>query len=79
MFVAILLDWARFGIRTGQDKQNDPVHDQDRPEDWDIKDGEPSAHKADGDGASGRVPELELGQAADERPELLVPLGGEAW
>lgn len=66
------------GIRTSQDKQDDPVHDQDGPEDRDVEDREPTAHKANGDGASGRVPELKLGQAADERAELLVPLGREA-
>lgn len=65
------------GILTGQRKQNKPVHDQNRPEDGDIKDREPAAHEANGDGAGGRVPELELGQTADKRPELVVLLGGE--
>lgn len=67
-----------FEIRTSQDKQDNPVHDQDGPEDRDIEDGEPTAHEANGDGASSGVPELELGQAADERAELLVFLGREA-
>lgn len=66
------------GILTRQHKQDNPVDHKNRPEDGDVKDREPAAHEADGDGAGGRVPELELGQAADEWPELVVLLGGEA-
>lgn len=62
---------------TGQDKENDPVHDQDGPEDGDVEDLEPAAQEGDNDGAGGGVPELELGKAADEGAELLVLLGGE--
>lgn len=63
---------------TRQDKQNNPINDQNRPKDGDIKDAEPSADEADGDGARGRVPELELGEAPDEGAELVVLLGGQA-
>lgn len=66
------------GKHTRQHKQNHPVNNQDRPEYGDIEDSEPRANEADSDGASGRVPELELGQTADEGPELLVLLGREA-
>ncbi len=61
---------------TGQDEEDHPVHDEDGPEDGDVEDLEPGAEKGDGDGASGPVPKLELWQAADEGPELLVALGG---
>jgi hypothetical protein len=62
--------------RTGQDKEDDPVHDEDRPEDGDVEDLEPAAHEADSDSPGRGVPELELGKAADEGAELLVLLGG---
>lgn len=61
-----------------QHKQNYPVNNQHRPEDGDIEDGKPRANKGNGNGASGRVPELELRQTADEWPEFLVLLGREA-
>lgn len=64
--------------RTGEDKQHEPVHQKNRPEDRDVKDLEPAAHEGDGDGAGGRVPELELGETSDEGPELLVFLGRES-
>lgn len=61
-------------IHTGENEEDDPVHDQDRPEDGDVEDLEPAAYETDQDGAGSSVPELELGQAADERPELFVLL-----
>jgi hypothetical protein len=64
--------------RTCKNEQHQPVHDQHGPEYGHVEDLEPTAPEGDGDGAGGRVPELELGQAADERPELLVLLGREA-
>lgn len=69
--------WQDCCKRTRQHKQDDPVNYQNRPEDWNVKDGEPAAHETNGDGAGGRVPELELGQAADERSKLVVLLGWE--
>lgn len=66
------------GKHTRQHKQNYPVNNQHRPEDGDIEDGKPRANKGNGNGASGRVPELELRQTADEWPEFLVLLGREA-
>lgn len=62
----------------GQDKEDDPVDNQHRPEYGDVEDGEPTADEADGDGAGSGVPELEFGQAADEGAELVVLFGGEA-
>lgn len=61
-----------------QDEEDDPVYNQDGPEDWDIEHREPAAHEADGDGAGGRVPELEFGKTADEGPELVVRFAGKA-
>lgn len=62
---------------TGQEEEDEPVHDQDGPEDGDVEQLEPAAGEADGDGARGPVPELELGQPADEGLELVVVLDGE--
>lgn len=63
---------------TGEDEQHKPVHQENGPENRDVEDLEPAAHEGDGDGASGRVPELELGETSDEGPELLVLLGRES-
>lgn len=63
---------------TRQDKKHNPVNDQNRPEDGDIEEREPRADEANGNGPGGRVPELELGEAADEGAELVVLLGGQA-
>ncbi|KAJ8125008.1 hypothetical protein O1611_g8632 [Lasiodiplodia mahajangana] len=57
--------------RTSQDEEDEPVHDQDGPEDRDVEDIEPTARERDGDSASSLVPELELWQATDEGPEFL--------
>lgn len=65
------------GQLTGQEEQDAPVHDEDGPEDGHVEDLEPAAGEADGDGARGPVPELELGQPADEGLELVVVLDGE--
>lgn len=62
---------------TGKEEEDEPVHDQNWPEHWHVEDLEPAAEKGDGDNSSGRVPELKLGQAANEGPELLVRLGRE--
>lgn len=61
----------------GQDEEDHPVHDEDGPKDRDVEDLEPCAEKGYGDGASGPVPELELGQSTDKGSELLVALGRE--
>lgn len=63
---------------TGQHKEHHPVNDQDGPEDRDVENREPTADEADEDGAGGGVPELELGQTADEGAELVVLLGRQA-
>lgn len=59
---------------TGQEEQDEPVHNQHRPEHRNIKDLEPAADEADEDDTGGRVPELELWQPSNEGPELLVLL-----
>ena len=66
------------GQLTREEKQHEPVHNQDRPEDGHVENLKPAAHEGDGDGAGGRVPELELGEPADERAELLILLGRES-
>jgi hypothetical protein len=60
------------GPLTCQREQDQPVHDEDGPEDWQVEDFEPAADEADHNGACGSVPELELGQSSDKRSELLV-------
>ena len=61
----------------GQEHQDQPVHHQNGPEDGQVEDLAPAAEESNADGAGGRVPELELGEAAHEGLELLVALGGE--
>lgn len=57
---------------TRQAKKNQPVHQQDGPENREVEDLKPAAEKANGNRAGRRVPELELWQPADKRPELLI-------
>jgi len=45
---------------TRQHEQNQPVHDQNWPENGQVENLKPAADKADGDGLGGRVPEFEL-------------------
>lgn len=66
------------GTLTGQREQHDPVHDQHGPEDGQIKDAEPTTREAYYDSFRCGIPELELGQAADEGAEFLVLFGGQA-
>lgn len=63
---------------TGQNEEDDPVHNQNWPEHWNIEDLEPAAEEGDNNSPRGPVPELEFGKAANERLELLVLLGGES-
>lgn len=63
---------------TGQNEEDDPVHDQDRPEDWDVEELEPTAEEGDDNGPGRPVPELELREAADEGLELLILLCGQS-
>lgn len=65
------------GRLTGQDKKDNPVHNEHRPEHRDIKDTEPAADKPNGNGAGGALPELELRETANERTELVVLLSRE--
>lgn len=63
---------------TGQREQHDPVHDQHGPEDGQVKYAEPTTREAYRDSFRCGIPELELGQAADEGAEFLVLFGGQA-
>lgn len=65
------------GLRTRQEEEDEPVHDQNRPEDGHVENLPPTAEEGDEDGAGGPIPELELGKTTDEGAELLVLLGGE--
>ena len=58
-------------------EQGNEVHDEDWPEHWYVEQLEKRAEEGDGGGLSGGVPELELRQSPDERPELLVLRGGQ--
>ena len=57
---------------TRQTKQDQPVHNQHRPENWQIKNLKPAAEEANSNRPGGGVPELELRQPPDKRPELLI-------
>lgn len=59
---------------TCQNEKDDPVHDEDGPENRHVEDLKPAAQKGDTNGAGGCVPEFEFGQAADEWAELLILL-----
>lgn len=48
-----------FGL-TGEHEEDDPVHDQNGPKDWDVEDLKPAAYKRDSDSTGCLVPELEL-------------------
>jgi hypothetical protein len=61
----------------GQKHQDQPIHDQDGPEDGQVENLAPAAREAQGDGARRRVPEFKLGQAPHEGLEFLVVLGRE--
>ena len=58
-------------------EQGNEVHDEDWPEHWYVEQLEKRAEEGDGGGLGGGVPELELRQSPDERPELLVLRGGQ--
>jgi hypothetical protein len=61
----------------GQEEEDDPVEEQNGPENGHIEDLEPAAQERNNNSPRSPVPELELRKAADERLELLVGLGGE--
>jgi hypothetical protein len=70
-----VLDHVLDLLAHGQEEKDEPVHDQNGPENWHVEDLEPTTGKADDNGAGGPVPELELGKSADEGLEFLVGLG----
>jgi hypothetical protein len=61
---------------TGQDEKDNPVHDENGPENGHVEDLKPCAEKGNDNGASGPVPKLELGQSADEGFEFFVAFRG---
>lgn len=65
------------GDLTRQDKENQPVHDQDGPENRHVEDGEPGADKGNANGSGCPVPELEFRKTSDERLEFFVSVGWE--
>ncbi|KAI6755111.1 hypothetical protein HG531_004217 [Fusarium graminearum] len=62
-------------LRTIKEEKDEPVHNQDGPENWHVENLEPTAGEADDNGSGGPVPELKLGKSADEGLELLIGLG----
>lgn len=62
---------------TRQRKQYQPINHQHRPEDRQIEDLEPAAHKANCHRPRRRMPEFELGESPNEWPELLILLRGQ--
>jgi hypothetical protein len=70
-----VLDHVLDLLAHGQEEEDEPVHDQDGPENWHVENLEPTAGKADDNGSGGPVPELEFGKSADEGLELLIRLG----
>lgn len=60
----------------GQDNKDQPVDDQNRPEDRQVENLAPRTQETNDDGASSGVPELELGETAHEWLELVGRLGG---
>ena len=65
------------GIRTRQDKQQEPVNNQHWPEHWNIEDFKPSAEEANGGCPCRTMPELELRKSSDKGAELLVIFSGQ--
>jgi hypothetical protein len=61
----------------GQDNENQPVNDQNRPEDGQVENLAPRTQETKDDSASSGVPKLELGKAAHEGLELVGRLCGE--
>lgn len=59
----------------GQNEKNDPVHDENRPENWNIEKFEPGTEKPDRNGSGRAVPKFELWQPSNEWSELLIGLG----
>lgn len=59
---------------TRHNEQDNPVHDQHRPEHRNIEDGKPRADKGNRNGTGGSMPKFELGQTANERTELVILL-----
>lgn len=59
----------------GDAEEGDKVHDEDGPEHWDVEEVKESADECDDCSLGGGIPELELRQTTDERPELFVLMG----
>ena len=60
----------------GQSEKDDEIHHQHGPEDGHVEDLAPAAAEGQANRSRGRVPELELGEPADEGAEFLLGLGG---
>lgn len=62
----------------GEREQHDPVENKYWPEDRHIKYAEECQHKCNAEGFCDRVPELELGKAANEGAELIGVASGKS-
>lgn len=70
-----VLDHVLDLLAHGQEEKDEPVHNQDGPENWHVENLEPTAGEADDNGSGGPVPELKLRKSADKGLELLIGLG----
>lgn len=61
-------------VRTRQDEEDKPVHDQNGPEDGNVEEVEECAEEGDCNSPGGPVPELELGEATNEGLKLFILL-----
>lgn len=73
-----VLDHVLNLLAHGQDEKDNPVHDENGPENRHVEDLKPCADKGDDDGTSCPVPKLELGKSADKRLELFVAFCGKS-
>ncbi|MCJ1482494.1 hypothetical protein MMC06_002660 [Schaereria dolodes] len=67
------------GKLTRQQEQDDPIHHQNGPEHRYVEDFKPRTREPQGNSPRRRVPELKFRQASDERTELLILFGREAY
>lgn len=59
---------------TRQEEKDEPVHDQDWPEHWNIEHLEPSADETNQNSTGSGVPEFEFRKSSNEGAEFVVLL-----
>lgn len=63
----------------GHKKEHQPIHDQDWPEHWNIKNGEECRKKSHHHRPNTRIPELELWQSPHKWSKFIIRLGWQSW